>query len=51
VPGGEEAEAAIMGQAVALLSEHPAPAPFDELPRFPAADADALRTLAEATWG
>ncbi len=51
VPGGEDAEAAIMGQAVALLSEHPAPAPFDELPRFPAADADALRTLAEATWG
>jgi hypothetical protein len=50
VPGGEDAEAAIMGQAVALLSEHPAAAPFDELPRFPAADADALRTLAEAAW-
>ena len=50
VPGGEEAEAAIMGQAAALLSEQPASSPFDELPRFPAADADALRTLAEQTW-
>lgn len=50
VPGGDEAEAAILDQAAALLSERPAPAPFAELPRFPAADADALRTLAEATW-
>jgi hypothetical protein len=50
VPGDETAEAAIMGQALALLSERPAPAPFDGLPRYTAADADGLRTLAEAAW-
>jgi hypothetical protein len=50
VPSGEDAEAAIMQQALALLSDRPAPAAFAELPRFAAAEADGLRRLAETTW-
>jgi hypothetical protein len=50
IPGGPEAEAALMADACALLSDREAPEALAVLPKVGSADVHELRPYAEAVW-